>query len=101
VHKVISLWWATRNLLPLVGSSGTGRPPLSEPKAVVLVADDEVLIRVNAADILQEAGYHIFEAKDGSGLSAPLTLWRKARRSTGRRSRAKPPDPGNRPSRKL
>jgi CheY-like chemotaxis protein len=32
---------------------------------VVLVVEDEMLVRMSAADILQDAGYHVLEARDG------------------------------------
>jgi two-component system, response regulator PdtaR len=41
-------------------------PSSGEPKPVViLIVEDEILVRMSIADILQEAGYHIVEARDG------------------------------------
>lgn len=41
-------------------------PSSSEAKPVViLIVEDEILVRMSIADILQEAGYHIVEARDG------------------------------------
>jgi CheY-like chemotaxis protein len=37
-----------------------------EAKAVVvLIAEDEMMVRMSASDILQDAGYHVLEARDG------------------------------------
>jgi two-component system, response regulator PdtaR len=36
--------------------------PLPAPSAVVLLVEDEVLVRMVAADILFEAGFHVLEA---------------------------------------
>jgi len=33
--------------------------------AVVLIVEDEALVRMSAADILQEAGFHVVESRDG------------------------------------
>ena len=41
---------------------------------VVLVADDELLVRMAATDILQEAGYHVVEAHDGVEALAVLEI---------------------------
>lgn len=38
----------------------------SETKSVViLIVEDEILVRMSVADILQDAGYHVVEARDG------------------------------------
>ena len=40
--------------------------PSDEGKAVViLIAEDEMLVRLNTTDILQDAGYHVLEAPTG------------------------------------
>ena len=36
------------------------------PKRVVLVVDDEALIRMNAVDMLQDAGFSVLEASDAA-----------------------------------
>ena len=38
---------------------------------VVLVAEDETLVRLLANDILTEAGYRVHEARDGQGKPSP------------------------------
>jgi CheY-like chemotaxis protein len=40
---------------------------------VVLVAEDETLVRLLANDILTEAGYRVLEARDGQ---EALTIWK-------------------------
>ena len=32
---------------------------------VILIVEDEILVRMSIADVLQDAGYHIVEARDG------------------------------------
>jgi DNA-binding NtrC family response regulator len=39
-----------------------GRSHDTAVRAVILVVEDEILVRMYAADILQEAGYHVIEA---------------------------------------
>jgi CheY-like chemotaxis protein len=41
---------------------------------VVLVVEDEMLVRMSAADILQDAGYHVVEARDGVEAIALLEM---------------------------
>ena len=43
---------------PVVGGPGCGAPP------VILVVEDEVLIRLDNAEILRAAGYSVIEAAD-------------------------------------
>jgi two-component system, response regulator PdtaR len=38
---------------------------MAENTVIVLVAEDEILVRIAAADFLQEAGYHVVDARDG------------------------------------
>jgi CheY-like chemotaxis protein len=38
---------------------------VSEPAVVVLIVEDEILVRMSVADILQDSGYHVVEARDG------------------------------------
>jgi CheY-like chemotaxis protein len=38
---------------------------MAENTVIVLIAEDEILVRMAAADFLQEAGYHVVEARDG------------------------------------
>ena len=40
--------------------------PERPPPQVILVVDDEVLIRSVIAEYLRECGFHVFEAADGS-----------------------------------
>jgi two-component system, response regulator PdtaR len=40
--------------------SSTERKPV-----VILIVEDEILVRMSLADILQDAGYHVVEARDG------------------------------------
>jgi two-component system, response regulator PdtaR len=49
-------------------SSDESRP------VVILIADDELLVRMSVADILQDAGYHVVEARDGVEALAILEL---------------------------
>jgi two-component system, response regulator PdtaR len=41
---------------------------------VVLVVEDEMIVRLSATDILQDAGYHVIEARDGVEAIAILEL---------------------------
>jgi CheY-like chemotaxis protein len=41
---------------------------------VVLVVEDEMLVRMAAADVLQDAGFHVVEARDGVEAVATLEL---------------------------
>jgi CheY-like chemotaxis protein len=52
-----------------VGSDLTVRKPV-----VILIAEDELLVRLSAADILQEAGHHIIAARDGVEALAVLNV---------------------------
>src|SRR4051812_10592218 len=49
-------------------------PSGAAERAVILIAEDEMLVRMNAADILQEAGYHVVEARDGVEAIALLEI---------------------------
>ena len=44
--------------------------------AVVLIVEDEMLLRMSAADLLQEAGFHVVEAHDGVEALAVLEVRR-------------------------
>jgi CheY-like chemotaxis protein len=44
----------------------------SQPKNVVLVVDDEPLIRMNAAAMLEDAGFGVLEAADADDALAVL-----------------------------
>ena len=48
-------------------------PPLIKG-VVILLAEDEMLVRMAATDILQEAGYHVLEARDGVEALAVLEI---------------------------
>jgi two-component system, response regulator PdtaR len=37
---------------------------MAETAVIVLIAEDEILVRMAAADFLQDAGYHVVEARD-------------------------------------
>ena len=41
---------------------------------VVLVVEDEMLVRMSATDFLQDAGFHVVEARDGIEAVATLEL---------------------------
>jgi two-component system, response regulator PdtaR len=41
---------------------------------VVLVVEDEIIVRLSASDILQDAGYHVIEARDGVEAIAILEI---------------------------
>jgi CheY-like chemotaxis protein len=41
---------------------------------VILVVEDEMLVRMSAADVLQDAGFHVVEARDGVQAVATLEL---------------------------
>ena len=46
-----------------------------QPKpVVVLVVEDEMIVRLSASDILQDAGYHVIEARDGVEALAILEM---------------------------
>lgn len=40
-------------------------PELADPAVIVLIAEDETLVRLYATETLQEAGYQVFDARDG------------------------------------
>jgi CheY-like chemotaxis protein len=46
----------------------------SHKPAVILIVEDELLVRLLANDILEEAGYHTIEARDGQEALAILEL---------------------------
>jgi two-component system, response regulator PdtaR len=48
--------------------------PVSDEAVVVLLAEDETLVRMFAADALQDAGYHVVESRDGLEALAILQL---------------------------
>ncbi|MFL4972085.1 MAG: response regulator [Microvirga sp.] len=56
----------------------TGRPavaPSDEARpVVVLVVEDELLVRMSTTDILQDSGFHVVEARDGVEAIAVLEL---------------------------
>lgn len=37
----------------------------TSPPVIVLIAEDETLVRLYATETLQEAGYQVFDARDG------------------------------------
>jgi CheY-like chemotaxis protein len=39
--------------------------PSDDTNTVVLIVEDEIIVRISSADILQDAGYHVVEARDG------------------------------------
>ena len=49
--------------------------PSDEARAVViLVVEDEMIVRMSATDILQDAGFHVVEARDGVEALAILEM---------------------------
>jgi CheY-like chemotaxis protein len=48
--------------------------PEAAKGAVVLIVEDEALVRMSAADILQEAGFHVVESRDGMEALALLEI---------------------------
>jgi two-component system, response regulator PdtaR len=49
-------------------SSGESKP------AVILIVEDEMLVRMSTTDVLQDAGYHVLEARDGVEAIAMIEL---------------------------
>jgi two-component system, response regulator PdtaR len=47
---------------------------VAEKPAVILIVEDELLVRLVANDILEEAGYHTIEARDGQEALAILEI---------------------------
>jgi CheY-like chemotaxis protein len=41
---------------------------------VILVVEDEMIVRISATDILQDAGFHVVEARDGVEALAILEM---------------------------
>jgi two-component system, response regulator PdtaR len=50
------------------------RPSEEDRSAVILVVEDEMIVRMSAIDILQDAGFHIVEARDGVEALAILEM---------------------------
>jgi hypothetical protein len=49
--------------------------PSDESKpAVILIVEDEMIVRMSTTDILQDAGYHVLEARDGVEAIAVIEL---------------------------
>jgi CheY-like chemotaxis protein len=55
-------------VVAMLGSRSGSRP------VVVLVVDDEVVVRMSMADLLQDAGFHVVEAHDGIEALAILEI---------------------------
>ena len=55
-----------------------GRPAISPSNEarpiVILVVEDELIVRMSATDILQDAGFHVVEARDGVEAIAILDI---------------------------